>query len=89
MIEACALIFIPEWQTFTLRQQQILSVIAEKGPLRRVAAVDLAEYEITHTSFKNALKQLLRKGTVHEDENRNYCLVGPIFRRWIARRSLT
>jgi AAA+ ATPase superfamily predicted ATPase len=89
MIEACELIFIPEWQTFPLRQQQVLSVIAEKGPLRRVAAVDLAEYEITHTSFNTALKQLLRKGTLREDENRNYCLVDPIFRRWIARRSVT
>jgi len=87
MIEACELIFIPEWQTFPLRQQQVLSVIAEKGPLRRVAAVDLAEYEMTHTSFNTALKQLLRKGAVDEDENNNYCLVDPIFRRWIARRS--
>ena len=89
MIEACGLIFIPEWQTFPLRQQQVLSVIAEKGPLRRVAAVDLAEYEITHTSFNTALKQLLRKGALREDENRNYFLVDPIFRRWIARRSVT
>jgi AAA+ ATPase superfamily predicted ATPase len=88
MIKACELIFIPEWQTFPLRQQQVLSVIAEKGPLRRVAAVDLAEYEITHTSFNTALKQLLRKGAVREDENSNYCLVDPIFRRWIARRSV-
>jgi len=89
MIEGCELIFIPEWQTFPLRQQQVLSVIAEKGPLRRIAAVDLAEYEMTHTSFNTALKQLLRKGALREDENGNYCLVDPIFRRWIARRSLT
>jgi hypothetical protein len=88
MIEACELIFIPEWQTYPLRQQQVLSVIAEKGPLRRVAAVDLAEYEITHTSFNTALKQLLQKGALREDENGNYCLVDPIFRRWIARRSV-
>lgn len=89
MIDGCELIFIPEWQTFPLRQQQVLSVIAERGPLRRVAAVDLAEYEMTHTSFNTALKQLLRKGALREDENRNYCLVDPIFRRWIARRSVT
>ena len=89
MIEACELIFIPEWQTFPMRQQQVLSVIAEKGPLRRVAAVDLAEYEITHTSFNTALKQLLRKGALREDENSNYCLADPIFRRWIARRSVS
>jgi hypothetical protein len=89
MIEGCELIFIPEWQTFPLRQQQVLSVIAEKGPLKRVAAVDLAEYEMTHTSFNTALKQLLRKGTLRKDENGNYCLVDPIFRRWIASRSVT
>jgi|GEM_PF-1249706 len=89
LIDGCELIFIPEWQTFPLRQQQVLSVIAEKGPLRRIAAVDLAEYEMTHTSFNTALKQLLRKGALRVDENGNYCLVDPIFRRWIARRSLT
>jgi len=88
MIEACELIFVPEWQTFPLRQQQVLSVIAEKGPLRRVAAVDLAEYEMTHTSFNTALKQLLRKGVLREDQNRNYFLIDPIFRRWIARRAV-
>lgn len=89
MIEACELTFIPEWQTFPLRQQQVLSVIAEKRPLRRVAAVDLAEYEMTHTSFNTALKQLLRKGALREDKNSNYWLVDPIFRRWIARRSVS
>ncbi len=89
MIEGCELIFIPEWQTFPLRQQQVLSLIAEKGPLRRVATVDLAEYEMTHTSFNTALKQLLRKGAIREDENNNYRLADPIFRRWIARRSVT
>ncbi len=89
MLESCELIFIPEWQTFPLRQQQVLSLIAEKGPLRRVAAVDLAEYEMSHTSFNTALKQLLRKGALREDSNSNYCLVDPIFRRWIARRSVT
>jgi hypothetical protein len=89
MIEGCELIFIPEWQTYPLRQRQVLSLIAEKGPLRRVAAIELAEYEMTHTSFNTALKQLLRKGALRQDENRNYCLVDPIFRRWIARRSMT
>ena len=88
MIDGCELIFIPEWQTFPLRQQQVLSVLAEKGPLRRVAAVNLAEYEMTHTSFNTALRQLIRKGLLREDENGNYCLVDPIFRRWIARRAV-
>ena len=88
MIDGCELIFIPEWQTFPLRQQQVLSVLAEKGPLRRVSAVNLAEYEMTHTSFNTALKQLIRKGLLREDENGNYCLADPIFRRWVARRAV-
>lgn len=88
MIDGCELIFIPEWQTFPLRQQQVLSVLAEKGPLKRVSAVDLAEYEMTHTSFNTALKQLIRKGLLRKDENGNYCLADPIFRRWIARRAV-
>lgn len=88
MIDGCELIFIPEWQTFPLRQQQVLSILAEKGPLRRVSAVNLAEYEMTHTSFNTALRQLVRKGLLREDENGNYCLVDPIFRRWIARRAI-
>lgn len=89
MIEGCELIFIQEWRTFPLRQQQALSLIAEKGPLRRVAALDLAEYEMSHTTFNTALKQLLRKGALREDENGKYYLVDPIFRRWIARSTVT
>jgi len=88
MIDGCELIFIPEWQTFPLRQQQVLSVLAEKGPLRRVSALNLAEYEMTHTSFNTALKQLIRKGLLQEDQNGNYCLTDPIFRHWIARREV-
>ena len=88
MIDGCELIFIPEWQTFPLRQQQVLSLLAEKGPLRRISAVDLAEYEMTHTSFNTALKQLIRKELLREDENGNYCLADPIFRHWIARRAV-
>jgi hypothetical protein len=80
--------FIPEWQTSPLRRQRVLSVLAEKGPLRRVSAVSLAEYEMTHTSFNTALKQLIQKGSLREDENGNYCLADPIFRRWIARRAV-
>jgi hypothetical protein len=88
MIDGCELIFIPEWQTFPLRQQQVLSVLAENGPLRRVSAVNLAEYDMTHTSFNTALRQLIRKGLLREDENGNYYLVDPIFRRWISRRAV-
>ena len=75
MIDGCELIFIPEWQIFSLRQQQGLSVLAEKKPLRRVSAVNLAEYEMTHTSFNTALKQQIRKGLLREDENGNYCVL--------------
>jgi hypothetical protein len=88
MIDGCELIFIAEWQSFPLRQQQVLSVLAEKGPLKRVAAIDLAEYEMTHTSFNTALKQLILKGMLREEENGKYCLADPIFRRWIARRAI-
>ena len=89
MVDGCELIFIPEWQTFPLRQQQALSLIAEKGPLRRVANLDLAEYEMSHTTFNTALKQLVRKGALQEDLSGNYYVVDPIFRRWIARRTVT
>jgi hypothetical protein len=84
MIDSCSLIFILEWQTYPLRQQQVLSLLAEKGPLRRVSSVDLAEYDMTHTSFNTALKQLIRKGSLREDGGGNYRLTDPIFRRWIA-----
>jgi len=84
MIDSCSLIFIPEWQTYPLRQQQVLSLLAEKGPLRRISSVDLAEYDMTHTSFNTALKQLIRKGSLREDGDGNYRLTDPIFRRWIA-----
>ena len=88
MIDGCELIFIPQRQTFPLRQQQVLSVLAEKRPLRRVSAVNLAEYDMTHTSFNTALKQLIRKRLLREDENGNYCLADPIFRRWVVRRAV-
>jgi hypothetical protein len=86
MLDRCALIFVPEWETYPLRQQQVLSLLAEKGPLRRVPSLDLAEYEMTHTTFNTALKELLRKGTVRKDRSAGYRLNDPVFRRWIAAR---
>ncbi len=86
MIDSCEMIFIPEWEAYPLRQQQVLSLLAEKGPLRRIASLDLAEYDMTHTSFNTALKQLLRKGALRENAAGKYRVTDPIFRRWIARR---
>ena len=80
------MIFTPKWQTYPLRQQQVLSLLAEKGPLRRVSSVDLAEYDMTHTSFNTALKQLIRKGSLREDGDGNYRVTDPILRRWITRK---
>jgi hypothetical protein len=50
--------------------------------------LNLAEYKMTHKSFNNALKQLIRKGLLREDQNGNYCLADPIFRLWITRRAV-
>lgn len=88
MIESCSLIFIAEWEALPLRQQQVLSLLAEKGPLRRISSLDLAEYDMGHTSFNTALKELLRKGWLREDEAGNYRLADPIFRRWIERENV-
>ena len=86
MIEACSLFFIPEWETYTFRQQQVLSLLAENGPLKRVPAIYLAEYEMSHTTFNTALKELIRKGTVRVNRQGQYELSDPIFARWIMRR---
>ena len=86
MIEACSLFFIPEWETNTFRQQQVLSLLAENGPLKRVPAIYLAEYEMSHTTFNTALKELIRKGTVRVNRQGQYELSDPIFARWIMRR---
>ena len=88
MIERCALIFIPEWASYPPRQQQVLSLLAEKGPLRRVPSVQLAEYDMSHTTFNTDVKQLLRKGVVRKDNAGRYRLTDPVFRRWITRRDL-
>jgi hypothetical protein len=86
MIEACSLFFIPEWETYTFRQQQVLSLLAENGPLKRAPAIYLAEYEMSHTTFNTALKELIRKGTVRVNLQGQYELSDPIFARWIMRR---
>ena len=86
MIEACSLFFIPEWEIYTFRQQQVLSLLAENGPLKRVPAIYLAEYEMSHTTFNTALKELIRKGTVRVNLQGQYELSDPIFARWIMRR---
>ena len=49
---------------------------------------NLAEYEMTHTSFKTALEPLIRKRLLREYHNGNYFLTDPIFRHWIARREV-
>jgi DNA-binding IclR family transcriptional regulator len=56
--------------------------------LRRISSLDLAEYDMGHTSFNTALKELLRKGWLREDEAGNYRLADPIFRRWIERENV-
>lgn len=85
MIEACSLFFIPEWEKYTFRQQQVLSLLAENGPLKRVPAIYLAEYEMGHTTFNTALKELIRKGTVRVNRQGKYELSDPIFATWIMR----
>jgi len=85
MIEACLLIFIPEWENYTFRQQQVLSLLAEYGPLKRVPAIHLAEYEMSHTTYNSALKDLVKKGTIKVNPEGHYELTDPIFSRWIKR----
>ena len=46
-------------------------MLTEKGPWRRVSSIDLAEYDMSHTSFNTALKQLIRKGALREDSGGN------------------
>ena len=86
MIEGCLPIFIPEWETYPFRQQQVLSLLADKGPLKRVPSIYLAEYDMAHTSFNTAVKELLKKGTVTRNDNGQYVLADAIFGRWISRR---
>lgn len=85
MIEACSLIFIPEWEAYSLRQQQVLSLLAEHGPLKRVPSINLAEYDMGHTSFNTALKKLMRKGALRLNRDGKYELADPIFAKWITR----
>jgi AAA+ ATPase superfamily predicted ATPase len=86
MLEACSLIFIPEWQSYPLRQQQVLSILAEHGPLKRVPALYLAEYSMSATSFSTALKELLRKGVVKKNQDGQHELTDPFFGMWVMRR---
>ena len=86
MLEACSLIFIPEWQSYPLRQQQVLSILAEHGPLKRVPALYLAEYSMSATSFSTALKELLRKGIVKKNQDSQHELTDPFFGMWVMRR---
>ncbi len=86
MLEACSLMFIPEWQSYPLRQQQVLSVLAEHGPLKHVPALYLAEYSMSATSFSTALKQLLRKGVVKKNQDSRHELTDPFFGMWVMRR---
>jgi AAA+ ATPase superfamily predicted ATPase len=85
MLEACALIYIPEWQSYPLRQQQVLSILAEHGPLKRLPALYLAEYSLSATSYNTALKELLRKGVVKKNQAGLNELVDPFFGMWIMR----
>ena len=86
MLEACSLIFIPEWQSYPLRQQQVLSILAEHGLLKRVPALYLAEYSMSATSFNTALKELLRKGVVKKNQAGQNELTDPFLGMWIMRR---
>ena len=84
MIEACSLMFIPEWEGYPLRQQQVLSLLADHGPLKRIPAVLLAEYDMSNSTFNSAVKQLVKKGTVKLNNELQYEIADPIFGKWIV-----
>ena len=86
MIEACSLMFIPEWEGYPLRQQQVLSLLADHGPHKRIPAVLLAEYDMSNSTFNSAVKQLLKKGTVKLNNELQYEVADPIFGKWIVGR---
>ena len=85
MMEACSVIFIPEFETNPLRQQQVLSILAEHGPLKRIPALFLAEYEMSNTSFNTAVKELVRKGNVKLDSQGRYFIMDPVYKKWLNR----
>lgn len=84
MIRSCGNIFVALWESFTLRQQQVLSILAEHGTLRRVSSILLAPYDMAATSYNTALREMVKRGVVTKDSEGFYHIADGFFSRWIA-----
>lgn len=84
MIRSCGNIFVALWESFTLRQKQILSILAEHGALRLVSSILLEPYDMVATSYNTALKEMVKRGVVTKDSEGFYHIADAFFSRWIA-----
>ena len=84
MIRSCGNIFVALWESFTLRQQQVISIQAEHGTLRRVSSILLAPYDMAATSYNTALREMVKRGVVTKDSEGFYHIADGFFSRWIA-----
>jgi hypothetical protein len=84
MVRSCGNIYISQWESLPLRQQQVLAILAEHGPQRRISSALLAPYDLAVTSFHTALGELFKRGEVVRDDEGFYRVADGFFARWIA-----
>lgn len=84
MVRSCGNIYISQWESLPLRQQQVLAILAEHGPQRRISSALLAPYDLAITSFHTALGELVKRGEVVRDGDGSYRVADGFFARWIA-----
>ena len=84
MVRSCGNMYVSQWEGLPLRQQQVLAILAEHGPQRRVSSTLLAPYDMAVTSFHTALRELVKRGEVIKDEDRLFQIADRFFARWIA-----
>lgn len=84
MVRSCGSMYVSQWEGLPLRQQQVLAVLAEHGPQRRVSSTLLVPYDMAVTSFHTALRELVRRGEVIKDKDGMFQIADRFFARWIT-----
>lgn len=76
------------YEELPLRESQVMSLIAEHGPLRTFPSKIIQPYDLGAPALHKALSNLIKKDLVAKDNDKGYTIFDPILSDWIKMVSL-
>jgi hypothetical protein len=71
------------FEELPLRESQVMTILAEHGPIRTFTAKLIQPYEMGTPALHKALSNLLLKDLVIKDKDKNYSILDPVLSDWI------